>query len=101
MRASSVLPNPTRPGQSDGGRDVPPKAIRNRPGWTVGGRRIIDDLMLGELVLLTMLYNLAARGAEADGQFDLMHEIAGDAAVLEFFIAQRAELAAAEVAGNA
>ena len=70
---------------------------------------MIDDLLTGELVLLELLYRLAARGAEADGDRPLMLQISLDADLLRFHLTQRAELAAAqraalasaEVSGNA
>ena len=55
----------------------------------------------GELVLLEMLYRLAARGAEADGKGDLAAELHHDAAGLHRHLSQRAALATGEVAGNA
>lgn len=55
----------------------------------------------GELVLLEMLYRLAARGAEADGKDDLAAELHHDAAGLHRHLSQRAVLATGEVAGNA
>lgn len=83
MRASSVLPKPSRPGQ------------------TVGGRYVVPFLDVGELVLLELLTRYAARGAEAEGKHDLAAEIAADADHLRHHLSQRAALATGEVAGNA
>jgi hypothetical protein len=71
-----------------------------RPGQTVNGKCIVTRLDVGELVLLRMLYRLAARGAQAEGHGDLAAELARDGAALERHLSQRAALATGEVAGH-
>lgn len=72
-----------------------------RPGQTVGGQYVVHLLDTAELVLLELLYRLAARGAEAKGDIPLMRECLLDAAELQAHLTQRARLATGGVSGNA
>lgn len=63
---------------------TPPKA-----GQIMRGVSIVHLLDAYDLTLLKMLYRLAARGAEAEGDASLAAELSMDRVALEFRLRQR------------
>lgn len=81
---------------------VPPAASDearwSAPGQSVGGRDVVPFLHTGELVLLELLYRLAARGAEAEGNIPLSVALSLDRVALDFALRERARRAVEGIA---